>query len=104
MNKAYQENVNAMVREHYMQAMSEYREQHSTYKRLRSCTAEVCETENYYVLRSYNTIVAVITKEHGQLYDALRMVYGFTSTSAQHITKFYHDYGFAPQKYTYRDI
>ena len=61
-------------------------------KRLRTCKAIVYETENYYILRSYNTVVAVIDKALDTLYDCLRIVYGYTSTSAQHITKFNHDY------------
>lgn len=60
--------------------------------RLRSCTAEVSETENYYVLRSYNTLVAFIDKRMDEMYDVLRFVYGYTSTSAQHISKFEKDY------------
>ena len=61
-------------------------------KRLRTCNAIVYETENYYILRSYNTVVAVIDKSFDTLYDCLRVVYGYTSTSAQHITKFNKDY------------
>lgn len=61
-------------------------------KQLRSCQAYVLETENYYVLKSYSTIVAFIDKESDTLYDVLRLVYGYTSTSAQHIAKFNHDY------------
>ena len=61
-------------------------------RRLRSCNAAVIETENYYILRSYNTLVAAIDKTSDTLYDFLRYVYGFTSTSAQHIRKFEQDY------------
>ena len=61
-------------------------------KRLRTCKAIVYETENYYILRSYNTVVAVIDKAFDTLYDCLRVVYGYTATSAQHIAKFDHDY------------
>jgi len=61
--------------------------------RLRSCTASVFETENYYVLQSYSTIIAIIDKRTDTLYDGLRLVYGYTSTSAQHIAKFRKDYG-----------
>ena len=64
------------------------------WKRLRFCTAEVSETDNFYVLRSYNTLVAFIDKRTDTLYDVLRFVYGYTSTSAQHIAKFRHDYGY----------
>lgn len=60
---------------------------------LRRCSADVYETDNLYVLRSYSTIVAVIDKTTDTLYDFLRYVYGYTATSAQHIAKFKHDYG-----------
>lgn len=58
----------------------------------RSCSAHVAETEHFFVLMSYNTIVACIDKHHKIGYDFLRKVYGYTSTSAQHISKFMHDY------------
>ena len=62
-------------------------------RKLRSCTAWVYETENFYLLQSYKTIVAIISKNSNTLYDALRTVYGYTATSAQHIAKFRNDYG-----------
>ena len=62
-------------------------------KRLRSCSAVVIETEHYYLLRSYWTIIAVIDKEFDTLCDVLRIVYGYTNTSRQHISKFNKDYG-----------
>lgn len=62
------------------------------YKRLHACKAVVFETENYYILQSYRTIVAVIDKHTDTLYDVLRYVYGYTATSAQHIYKFEKDY------------
>ena len=62
-------------------------------KRLRTCTAWVFETEDYYILKSYETYVAVILKSTDVMYDALRIAYGYTATSAQHIAKFAHDYG-----------
>ena len=65
-------------------------------KRLRTCSAIVYETENYYILRSYNTVIAVIDKALDTLYDCLRIVYGYTATSAQHISKFDHDYCAGP--------
>lgn len=61
-------------------------------KRLRNCQAWVIETENFYLLISYNTIVAVIEKGTHITADVLRYVYGYTSTRAQHISKFRHDY------------
>ena len=60
--------------------------------RLRSCSAEVLASNNYYLLKSYNTIVAAIDND-GVCYDFLRYVYGYTATSAQHIAKFFSDYG-----------
>ena len=57
-------------------------------KRLLSCSAWVWETENYYVLQSYNTFIACIDKNTDICYDVLRLVYGYTSTSGQHVVKF----------------
>ena len=69
-------------------------------RRLRSCSASVadaidCETGEvlYSVLTSYNTVIALIDHRTDTLYDFLRYVYGYTSTSAQHISKFSRDYG-----------
>ena len=77
-------------------------------KQLRSCQAYVMETENYYVLKSYNTIIACINKSNDALYDFLRGVYGYTSTSAQHISKFNKDYckgkWNCAETYTYRTV
>ena len=63
------------------------------YKHLRTCSAVVFETENYYILQSDRTPIAVIAKSTDTLYDVLRYVYGYTETSAQHISKFEHEYG-----------
>ena len=75
----------------------------SPWKQLRRCTAEVLETPGYYLLRSYNTVVAVICKGNGICFDVLRTVYGYTATSAQHIAKFAHDYD-AEERFTYRPL
>lgn len=73
--------------------------------RLRHCHAGVYETNSYYVLRSYNTVVAVINKADMALYDFSRYVYGYTATTAQHIAKFANDYGLSPSdKYTWKDV
>ena len=63
------------------------------WKRLRSMQAKIIETEHYYFLQSYDTIVAFINKETDECYDVLRLVYGYTATSAKHISAFDHDYG-----------
>lgn len=86
-----QNTINEIVSENMHKMLNEFRWQEPC-KRLRSCTAWVYQTENYYVLRSYNTVIACIDKNTNVLYDFLRLVYGYTSTSAQHISKFRHDY------------
>lgn len=105
MKKELQIAINDRIRDNYKKAMNEYNVEHTMYKRLRSCQADVCETENYYVLRSYDTIVAVISMEYGICYDVLRLVYCYTATSAQHIAKFCSDFGSGiNNKYTYRFV
>lgn len=71
--------------------------------RLNKCKAYVEETENYYLLFSYNTFVAFINKRELICYDILRLVYGYTNTSAQHIAKFRKAYG-AVDTLTYRPV
>ena len=61
--------------------------------RLRTCSAQVYETEHWYILESYSTLVACIAKDTDCGFDFLRYVYGYTATSAQHINKFFKDYG-----------
>lgn len=68
-------------------------ERASEWKRLRTCSAYVCKLGSFYILKSYRTIVAVIDTRDDTCYDFLRKVYGYTSTSAQHVAKFRHDYG-----------
>lgn len=56
--------------------------------RLDTCTAYTFTQGNYTVLKSYSTIIAFIDNETGVLYDVLRYVYGYTATSAKHVSKF----------------
>lgn len=86
-----QKMINKICEIEFEKAMPEFKE-NLIRKRLRSCTAEVYESTNYYFLKSYNTIVAFINKNNGYLYDVLRVVYGYTNTSAKHIAYFEHDY------------
>ena len=72
--------------------------------RLRTCNATVYENERYIVLISYTTTVAFIDKRESKAYDILRLVYGYTSTSAQHIAKFFNDYARGYEQYRYYDI
>lgn len=72
--------------------------------RLRTCNATVYENERYIVLISYTTTVAFIDKRERKAYDILRLVYGYTSTSAQHIAKFFNDYARGYEQYRYYNI
>ena len=72
--------------------------------RLRTCNATVYENERYILLTSYATDVAFIDKQERKAYDVLRFVYGYTSTSAQHIAKFFSDYARGYERYRYYDI
>ena len=99
-----QKAINVQAVEAYNAAMNALTNSHGDYtvKRLRSCTAIVISVPGYRLLRSYNTIVAVIDYSDGICYDLLRYVYGYTATSAQHISKFAHDYADGGKKFTWR--
>lgn len=71
--------------------------------RLRSCNAVVYKTNGYTYLESYGTKIACIGDADNTTYDFLRYAYGYTATSAQHITKFSRDYNSFVKK-TYRPI
>lgn len=111
MKKAEQISINELCDMAYDSAMCEMRNEKVKYddcKRLRSSSAWVYETTHYYILRSYGTFIAVLDKKQDVLYDVLRTVYGYTSTSAQHIAKFNSDYSAAkwrtPYVYTAREV
>lgn len=58
-------------------------------KRLNKCQAwYYIDDKDNVVLMSYGTIVALYDPSDKTLYDFLRFVYGYTSTSNQHIRKF----------------
>ena len=108
--KLSQREINEACRAYYDAAMYERGQlpwvpdnKPSPWKRLRSCSAEVLETPSFFILRSYNTVVAVIDKDTGSTWDVLRMVYGYTATSAEHIAKFSKDYG-TGNSYKWREI
>ena len=56
--------------------------------KLYSCNAEIWECTGVLVLVSYGTPIALFTPIDYALYDCLRVVYGYTATSSQHISKF----------------
>ena len=108
MTKAEQINMNDTV-EYLVKRINENCERWGTHyvARLRSCNARVYATENYYLLESYNTIVAAVDLRVGAEIDFLRYVYGYTATSAQHISKFFHDYAthnFSNRRLTWRAV
>ena len=107
MKKSVQIAMNRRVENAYKDMCDELekKEPYLHYSQLHSCKAYVIETKNLYVLQSYNKIVACIRKDYLQSYDFLRMVYCYKATSAQHISKFFHDYGDSRiRAYVYRDI
>ena len=108
MTKQEQKNINLIVKSELENITNDYRFHTDNGTRLRRCTATVYESETAYYLRSFDTLIAWIDKASDTLYDALRLVYGYTATSAQHIAKFSKDYGRCKWgcefSYTYRDI
>ena len=56
--------------------------------RLYHCSAEWAQLGDWVLLRSYSTIVAAYNADTDEFFDFLRLVYGYTATSAQHIAKF----------------
>lgn len=94
MRKDCQVEINKKVDEVYEEIYNLFmHEGASEFKRLRKCSAYVCKLGRFYILKSYRTIVAAIDTKDDTCYDFLRKVYGYTSTSAMHITKFNRDYG-----------
>lgn len=56
--------------------------------KLYTCKAEIWEYDGLLVLVSYSTPVAMYLPDNAAIYDCLRPIFGYTATSAQHITKF----------------
>ena len=103
MKKSEQMRINQKVEEMQDECYKELIHYNSYFpNRLDCCQAWTKETENFIVLKSYNTVIACINKNDNTLYDFLRLAYGYTATSAKHIAKFRHRYDVA-NEYTYRD-
>ena len=108
MKKQEQKQINARIKEVTKMCMDEISAQGglSNWKRLRTCKAQYAHTNRFVVLQSYGTLVAFIDKNTDTLYDILRLAYGYTATSAQHIAKFNHDCGYGmwgcTERLTYR--
>lgn len=112
MKKSVQLSINEMVHNEY-DSMMDYicKREPEKSMRLRSCNATVYYVGKYIILISYKTIVAFINTEidANRVYDVLRLCYGYTSTSAQHIAKFKHDFASIPTwnhsyVYTWKEV
>lgn len=93
MKKAEQIEINKKVLQAMHDALSELendeRQGSVRWIPLNHCKASYAFTKRHYaVLKSYNTIVAVIDGYTGYCYDFSRFVYGYTATTTQHICKF----------------
>lgn len=71
-------------------------------ERLDYCQAWTYHTRGYYFLVSYNTLVAFID-DSGNMFDVLRLVYGYTATSAKHISKFRNKFRHVSE-HTWREV
>lgn len=71
-------------------------------ERLDYCQAWTYQTRGYSFLVSYSTLVAFID-DSGNMFDALRLVYGYTSTSAKHISKFRNKFNHVSE-HTWREV
>ena len=91
MTKDIQIKINNNVLYHYNEYGKRKFDSHGG--RLYTCNAHIEYVDGYIGLISYNTLIACIDEETGILYDFLRAVYGYTATSAQHISKFAKRFG-----------
>ena len=103
MKKELQQIENDIVLQEIEKINADLRNGVQSVSRFRTCSAYVLASGNYYLLKSYSTIVAAIDSE-GNIYDFLRYVYGYTATSAQHIAKFRNDYSRNGKRFTYYPI
>ena len=103
MKKSEQIKINTICNDVFTDAMREYyREQRYTHtikigKPLRHCQAKVFETENFYILQSYETLIAAIRKVGNVCINFMHHEYNFDkhatgATSAQQFYKFVKDY------------
>lgn len=85
--KLLQKYINELCQAAMDQALSQI-DDNTPARQLRSCQAVVYETPDYYILKSYGTIIAAMDRKTEDVYDVLRVVYGYTPTSAKQIAKF----------------
>lgn len=118
MKKSEQIKINALCNDVFNAAMREYYEEQRNAKTvkkgkpLRHCQAKVFETENFYILQSYETLIAAIRKDDNICVNNMRHEYHFDeyatgATSTQQFYKFVKDYvpfGKCPMIYTYKAV
>ena len=71
-------------------------------ERLDYCQAWTYQTRGYSFLVSYSTLVAFID-DSDNMFDVLRLVYGYTATSAKHIAKFRNKFRHVSE-HTWREV
>lgn len=91
MKKAEQKIINEKCMEKWAEAYEYIGKNDYKIKPFRKCSAELIVSDKYIFLRSYRTLIAVYDIGENAVYDCLRYMYGYTATSSQHISKFYHD-------------
>lgn len=106
MKKSEQIEINQKVLQAMHDAMSEFenakRQGLVRWLPLKYCKASYAIIgDDYAVLKSYATIVAVIDARNWCCYDFSRFVYGYTATTSQHICKFAKHFG--TDRLTYRN-
>lgn len=72
------------------------------FERLDYCEAHTFQASGYSFLLSYNTIVAFIDV-NDNLYDVMRLVYGYTAAGAEHTAKFRNKFRDVSE-YTWREV
>ena len=107
MKRVEQQKINAIVEENFNLALNQLEQENprafcflnprqmreAGAVRLRKASAYVWETSDFYILQSYKTFIACIEKNTDTCFDYLRITYGYTATSAKHVSMFRHDYG-----------
>ena len=93
---------NEMVEKAWEKAQKVWIKGRKKVERLNHCQAWVYQTNGYYFLVSYKTIVAFID-DSGNMFDVLRLVYGYKATSVMHITRFRNKFSYLSE-HTWRKV
>lgn len=107
MKKAEQKEINSRILD-FIETYNRFDTETIKAEKLDYCQATIIYTtttggRKFKLLQSYNTIVACYDETSHILYDFLRYVYGYTATSAKHISKFRNRCGYR-EVLTYRAV